>query len=168
MYCSESHDHCKYFLSCDIISGRCKKMKTIIERRTSTGKIFESWGKSTNMLLGNLCNKRDLIEGKHHTTTGGRTQAWLPIMYRVQFHNQNDIFPLCSYVVRTLLWSKTPGTTFLLWAKKATDPRNDLCPWQQCKIHRFIVLFQAYSNEFLVPQTIGLLVALKTFPKLPV
>lgn len=96
MYCTESHVHCQYFPSCDIIRGGSEKIKM--------GKTFESWGKSTIMLLlRSLCNKRDLIEGKHRSPTGGRTQAWLPIMYRVQFHNKNDVFPLCSYVVRTLL-----------------------------------------------------------------
>lgn len=26
--------------------------------------------------------------------------------------NQNDVFPLCGYVAKTLLWSKKPETTF--------------------------------------------------------
>lgn len=44
-------------------------------------------------------NERDATEGKHHTAAGGAANY---VQSSVSL-NQNNIFPVCSYVVETLL-----------------------------------------------------------------
>lgn len=68
-------------------------------------------------------SERDATEGKHHTATGGRTQSWQPIMYKVQFHLTKTIYFLCKTMrCRRCCDQNTQKQLSLLQTRKATDP----------------------------------------------